>query len=89
VLLVGKPFLAFLTTIYNRLEEPYAPPPDALMNDAVKAEGIAFKEFIKCSYSLGTFILLTFYQLRLYKYCFKLSRIKLGLCIWNPLNQSA
>lgn len=56
----------------------------------MKAEGITFKEFIKCSYSPATSIFLTFYQLsRLYKCCFKLSLIRLILCFRNPPNQGA
>jgi len=59
VLLVEKPLLVS-PTIRSKLDGPYAPTSDPLRKDAVEAEGITFKEFIKCSYSPGTSILLTF-----------------------------
>jgi len=42
------------------MDGPYAPTSDPLRKDEVKAEGITVKEFMKCSYSPGTSILLTF-----------------------------
>jgi len=59
VLLVENPLLIF-PTICSSLDGPYAPTSDPLRKDVVKAEGITFKEFIKCGYSPGTSILLTF-----------------------------
>jgi len=58
-LLVEKPLLIF-HTVCSSLDRSYAPTSDPLRKDAVKAEGITFKEFIKCSYNPGTSILLTF-----------------------------
>jgi len=58
-MLVEKPLLIF-PTIFSSLDGTYTQTSDPLMKDALKAEGITFKEFIKCSYNPGTSILLTF-----------------------------